>query len=209
MIDVGTNSTKFHVGERTGDGTWRRLVDRAEMTRLGEGLAERGEIWAEATERTAIAIADMVEEAKRNGVLRLLPWARLASHRSQQRIGRRGDPLTHGHFDRGDPRRRGRPPGLPRSEGGTGFARRLTGRVRHRRRQHPVHVRAGSARRRAVQPRRGCRRYANGLGSLARFLPVCCARRSQRSLRICRGSMAVRRRTHWWRWVARSPTSPQ
>ena len=69
VIDVGTNSTKFHLGERTGAGTWRRLVDRAEMTRLGEGLAERGEIWAEATERTAIAIADMVEEAKRNGVL--------------------------------------------------------------------------------------------------------------------------------------------
>lgn len=23
VIDVGTNSTKFHVGERTGDGTWR------------------------------------------------------------------------------------------------------------------------------------------------------------------------------------------
>ena len=69
VIDVGTNSTKFHVGERTGDGTWRRLVDRAEMTRLGEGLDERGEIGSEATERTAIAIADMVEEAKRNGVL--------------------------------------------------------------------------------------------------------------------------------------------
>jgi exopolyphosphatase/guanosine-5'-triphosphate,3'-diphosphate pyrophosphatase len=69
VIDVGTNSTKFHVGERTGDGTWRRLVDRAEMTRLGEGLDECGEIGSEATERTAIAIADMVEEAKRNGVL--------------------------------------------------------------------------------------------------------------------------------------------
>jgi exopolyphosphatase/guanosine-5'-triphosphate,3'-diphosphate pyrophosphatase len=66
---VGTNSTKFHVGERTDDGTWRRLVDRAEITRLGEGLDERGEIGSEAAERTAVAIADMVEEAKRNGVL--------------------------------------------------------------------------------------------------------------------------------------------
>ena len=69
VIDVGTNSTKFHVGERTDDGTWRRLVDRAEMTRLGEGLDERGEIGSEAAERTAVAIADMVEEANRNGVL--------------------------------------------------------------------------------------------------------------------------------------------
>jgi exopolyphosphatase/guanosine-5'-triphosphate,3'-diphosphate pyrophosphatase len=69
VIDAGTNSTKFHVGERAGDGVWRRLVDRAEITRLGEGLDERGEIGYGATERTAIAIADMVEEAKRNGVL--------------------------------------------------------------------------------------------------------------------------------------------
>ena len=69
VIDVGTNSTKFHVGERTSDNTWRSLVDRAEITRLGEGLDARGEIGSEATARTAVAIADMVEEAKRHGVL--------------------------------------------------------------------------------------------------------------------------------------------
>jgi exopolyphosphatase / guanosine-5'-triphosphate,3'-diphosphate pyrophosphatase len=69
VIDVGTNSVKFHVAERAADGSMRKVVDRAEMTRLGEGLDDRGEIGPEAIERTATAISDMVGEAKRNGVL--------------------------------------------------------------------------------------------------------------------------------------------
>jgi len=69
VIDVGTNSVKFHVGERDAGGTWRAVVDRAELTRLGEGLQEHGVIGAEALERTASAIAGMVDEAKRNGAL--------------------------------------------------------------------------------------------------------------------------------------------
>ena len=40
VIDVGTNSVKFHLGERDRDGKWRAVVDRAEMTRLGEGLEQ-------------------------------------------------------------------------------------------------------------------------------------------------------------------------
>jgi exopolyphosphatase/guanosine-5'-triphosphate,3'-diphosphate pyrophosphatase len=64
VIDCGTNSVKFHVGERTSDGTWTSLVDRAEITRLGEGLAESGTISAEAIERTAAAIREMVEQAR-------------------------------------------------------------------------------------------------------------------------------------------------
>ena len=42
VIDVGTNSVKFHVGERAADGSWRTIVDRAEVTRLGEGLERPG-----------------------------------------------------------------------------------------------------------------------------------------------------------------------
>ena len=41
VIDVGTNSVKFHVGERDPDGSWRAIVDRAELTRLGEGLEDQ------------------------------------------------------------------------------------------------------------------------------------------------------------------------
>jgi exopolyphosphatase / guanosine-5'-triphosphate,3'-diphosphate pyrophosphatase len=69
VIDVGTNSVKFHVGERAADGTWRTIVDRAEVTRLGEGLERSGEIAPPALERTATAIEGMVDEAKRTGAL--------------------------------------------------------------------------------------------------------------------------------------------
>jgi len=69
VIDAGTNSIKFHVGERGTDGTWRAVVDRAELTRLGEGLQESGEISLAALDRTATAIAGMAEEAKRDGAL--------------------------------------------------------------------------------------------------------------------------------------------
>jgi exopolyphosphatase/guanosine-5'-triphosphate,3'-diphosphate pyrophosphatase len=68
ITDAGTNSIKFHIAERADGGGWRTVVDRAEMTRLGEGLDERGEIGAEALERTVKAIAGMVDEAKRQGV---------------------------------------------------------------------------------------------------------------------------------------------
>jgi exopolyphosphatase / guanosine-5'-triphosphate,3'-diphosphate pyrophosphatase len=68
VIDVGTNSVKFHVGEREADGRWTTVVDRAEVTRLGEGLAATGgEFSPEAMERTATAIAGMAAEAKQTG----------------------------------------------------------------------------------------------------------------------------------------------
>jgi exopolyphosphatase/guanosine-5'-triphosphate,3'-diphosphate pyrophosphatase len=66
VIDVGTNSVKFRVAERE-DGGWRPVVDRAEVTRLGEGLREGGEISSPAAARTADAIAVMAEEARRDG----------------------------------------------------------------------------------------------------------------------------------------------
>jgi exopolyphosphatase/guanosine-5'-triphosphate,3'-diphosphate pyrophosphatase len=68
VIDAGTNSIKFHIGEHDVNGTWRTVVDRAEVTRLGEGLAQQGVIIDAALERAIAAIADMVDEAKRHGV---------------------------------------------------------------------------------------------------------------------------------------------
>jgi exopolyphosphatase/guanosine-5'-triphosphate,3'-diphosphate pyrophosphatase len=68
VIDVGTNSVKFHIGEHDVEGRWRTVVDRAELTRLGEGLAQGGLIIDAARERTVAAIADMVDEAKQYGV---------------------------------------------------------------------------------------------------------------------------------------------
>ena len=67
VIDVGTNSVKLHVGERRAGGRWRTVVDRAEVTRLGEGLAETGALQTEPLRRTADAIVGMVEESRREG----------------------------------------------------------------------------------------------------------------------------------------------
>ena len=68
VIDAGTNSIKFHIGEHDAGGKWRTVVDRAEMTRLGEGLTQQGMIIDAALERTVAAIAGMIDEAKRHGV---------------------------------------------------------------------------------------------------------------------------------------------
>ena len=43
---------------------WRTIVDRAIVTRLGEGLEATGEIGAEPLERTAQAISEMADEAR-------------------------------------------------------------------------------------------------------------------------------------------------
>jgi exopolyphosphatase / guanosine-5'-triphosphate,3'-diphosphate pyrophosphatase len=69
VIDIGTNSVKLHIGDRGRDGTWRTVVDRAEITRLGEGLADTGRLDAMASERTIEAISRMVDEARRSGVV--------------------------------------------------------------------------------------------------------------------------------------------
>jgi len=69
VIDVGTNSVKFHVAEHRPSGEWRTVVDRADVTRLGEGLSASGALGAEAMKRTADAITGMVDEARREGAV--------------------------------------------------------------------------------------------------------------------------------------------
>jgi len=64
VVDVGTNSVKFHLGERQADGSWRTVADRAEVTRLGEGLEASGVISDAALARTQQAIEGMVAEAR-------------------------------------------------------------------------------------------------------------------------------------------------
>jgi exopolyphosphatase / guanosine-5'-triphosphate,3'-diphosphate pyrophosphatase len=68
VIDAGTNSIKFHIAERDAQGRWRAVVDRAEITRLGDGLVPGGPILDAACDRTAAAVAGMAEEARRQGV---------------------------------------------------------------------------------------------------------------------------------------------
>jgi exopolyphosphatase/guanosine-5'-triphosphate,3'-diphosphate pyrophosphatase len=67
VIDVGTNSVKLHVGERRAGDRWKTVVDRAEVTRLGEGLHETGSLQPAPLQRTADAVVGMVGEARREG----------------------------------------------------------------------------------------------------------------------------------------------
>ncbi|HYH92041.1 MAG TPA: hypothetical protein VD763_02690 [Candidatus Saccharimonadales bacterium] len=69
VIDVGTNSVKFHIGEHLADGSWRAVADRAEITRIGEGLGSGGTIAPAALERTIEVIEDMAEQARREGAV--------------------------------------------------------------------------------------------------------------------------------------------
>jgi len=58
---------KFHVGERRADGSLQTLIDRADVTRLGEGQGDDGVLADTAIARTVDAIAAMVDEARRPG----------------------------------------------------------------------------------------------------------------------------------------------
>jgi exopolyphosphatase / guanosine-5'-triphosphate,3'-diphosphate pyrophosphatase len=68
-IDVGTNSVKLHIGERRADGTWSTVADRAEVTRLGEGLDAAGSLQPEPMKRTLEAIAAMADESNSAGAV--------------------------------------------------------------------------------------------------------------------------------------------
>jgi exopolyphosphatase/guanosine-5'-triphosphate,3'-diphosphate pyrophosphatase len=60
-IDIGTNSVLLLIGEPLPDGSVKVTEDRAEGTRLGEGLAARGEISPEAAMRTMAVLDDYMK----------------------------------------------------------------------------------------------------------------------------------------------------
>lgn len=69
VLDVGTNSVKFIQGERQPGGRSHTTADAAVVTRLGEGLAQTGELTQVAIRRTVDAIAELVDAARRAGPL--------------------------------------------------------------------------------------------------------------------------------------------
>jgi exopolyphosphatase/guanosine-5'-triphosphate,3'-diphosphate pyrophosphatase len=67
VIDIGTNSVKLLVAESPPGGGMRTLSEKAEVTRLGEGLAADGDFGIEAMERTVRAVVAMAAEARHLG----------------------------------------------------------------------------------------------------------------------------------------------
>ncbi|MBI3945120.1 MAG: Ppx/GppA family phosphatase [Armatimonadetes bacterium] len=66
-IDIGTNSVLLTVGERAPGGEIHILDDRSEITRLGQGVDHDRLLRPEAMARTAAAVAEFAERARRLG----------------------------------------------------------------------------------------------------------------------------------------------
>ena len=69
VIDVGTNSIKFHAARKKADGSLETVLDKNDIARLGEGLRETGLISPEALERNALSVAAFAEKAKELGAV--------------------------------------------------------------------------------------------------------------------------------------------
>jgi exopolyphosphatase / guanosine-5'-triphosphate,3'-diphosphate pyrophosphatase len=67
VLDVGTNSVKFVLADRSSDAGSRVETDTAVVTRLGEGLEQAGELTPGAMARTVDAIAELVADARSRG----------------------------------------------------------------------------------------------------------------------------------------------
>ena len=152
VIDVGTNSVKLHVGERRADDTWSVVVDRAIVTRLGEGLDATGALEPEPMDRTLEAIAALADEARAAGAAAIAAVGTAglrAATNAAEFVERRRGSLRRP--DRDHPRRGGGPPRLPRGHDGPRPAPRLARGLRHRRGQLAVHLRRRGRGRGAVQ----------------------------------------------------------
>ena len=67
VIDIGSNSTKFLVGQRREDGSVNVILEGNEIVRLGEGLHETGKLNVSAMERNAKAVASFARQARDQG----------------------------------------------------------------------------------------------------------------------------------------------
>ena len=67
VIDVGSSSIKFFLGELLEDGSLRTIFDENDIQRIGEGLRKTGEISPEAMARNIDALSRFAKKAKDNG----------------------------------------------------------------------------------------------------------------------------------------------
>jgi exopolyphosphatase/guanosine-5'-triphosphate,3'-diphosphate pyrophosphatase len=71
-IDVGSNSVLLHLAERQADGSLVALDDRAELTRLADGLDRSGRFADEAMDRTVQTLAEFVQLARQRGAAQIV-----------------------------------------------------------------------------------------------------------------------------------------
>lgn len=67
IIDIGSNSIKFFVGELAADKTIKTVEDANDIARLGEGLDKTGAISPEAMQRNVEAVTKFAARAKELG----------------------------------------------------------------------------------------------------------------------------------------------
>lgn len=67
-IDVGSNSILLYIAEKNSDGTWKAVVDMAELSRLGEGLSAAGVLGQPAMDRSIDALKNFSNIVKENNV---------------------------------------------------------------------------------------------------------------------------------------------
>jgi exopolyphosphatase/guanosine-5'-triphosphate,3'-diphosphate pyrophosphatase len=66
-IDVGTNSVLLLVADRTPEGRFQAVVERAEITRLGRGVDQSRRLSPEGMEATLSVLTDFAREARSLG----------------------------------------------------------------------------------------------------------------------------------------------
>ena len=146
VIDAGTNSIKFHVGERGAGGD---LADASSTGPRSPGSARgsrrRGAI--SPTPRSSAPRRPIAGHGRRGARptarSRSPPSAPPACGSREPGRGRRGHRAPDRRPRRGDLGRGGEPPRLPAPcRPACGLGRGLAGRLRHRRREHAAHVRA-------------------------------------------------------------------
>src|SRR6187402_2023381 len=69
-IDIGTNTVLMLVAERQGDAL-RPLLERAAITRLGEGVDRHRRLQEAASERTLTCLEDYARQVRAHGVTHL------------------------------------------------------------------------------------------------------------------------------------------
>ena len=78
IIDIGSKSIKFFVGEKAEDGSIRTILDTNDIAALGEGLSKTGRISDEALERNAQSVATFAAKARELGAEKIVSVGTMA-----------------------------------------------------------------------------------------------------------------------------------